>query len=80
MRKGSVLWFDVLSGTGVVREDETGICYKLHFSAIEGVDKNNYAWPADKDREFLHSVSGKPCSFEILNDPDYLVVSKCKIG
>lgn len=80
MRIGTIRWFDALSGKGVVREDSTDQCYTLHFSAIEGIDKNNYAWPADADRMFLGTLQGMRCEFEILDDPDYLMVSKCKIG
>ena len=45
-------WFDALSGEGMVSLADGSSLY-CHFSAIEGIDKNNYTWPTDSDRERL---------------------------
>jgi hypothetical protein len=45
-------WFDALSGEGMVSLSDGSSLY-CHFSAIEGIDKNNYTWPTDADRKKL---------------------------
>jgi len=45
---GHVWWMDGTSGEGVIKLD-TGISFYCHFSAIVGIDKNNYAYPIDSD-------------------------------
>ena len=56
----TVRWFDALSGEGMVQLED-GSSWHLHFSAIQGIDKNNYHWPAEKDLPQLKSIGGLSC-------------------
>lgn len=49
---GHVRWFDGASGKGAVRLDDGTDLY-CHYSAIVGIDKNNYTWPIDEDQDTL---------------------------
>jgi len=42
-------WIDATSGEGMIRLAD-GTSLSAHFTAIEGVDKNNYHWPTDADQ------------------------------
>jgi hypothetical protein len=48
-------WIDALSGEGMVSLSD-GTQLMAHFSAIDGIDKNNYTWPTDADRERLAAL------------------------
>lgn len=68
---GKIRWFDALSGEGMVRCSKTNQNYFLHFTSIQGISKNNYAFPDDKDREVLSSLKGRTCTFEVFTDPTF---------
>lgn len=63
--QGKIRWFDSLSGEGYVRCNTTQKSYYLHFTAIEGVSKNNHHWPADVDKERLSNIQDVDCEFEL---------------
>ena len=52
---GKIRWFDGMSGKGMIRLDD-GTSMYCHFTAIEGIDKNNYQWPTEDDQERLESL------------------------
>jgi len=58
--RATILWFDSLSGEGLVRLENGAKAY-LYFTAIEGVNKHNYHWPLDADRPFLDTIGGLEC-------------------
>lgn len=64
MKNGTIRWFDSLSGKGVIR-GENGESYYLHFTAIQGINKNNYQWPTDEDQLKLKTINGLNCSYEL---------------
>jgi hypothetical protein len=64
MMNGEIRWFDGLRGEGVVR-GEDGKSYFVHFTAIQGIDKNNHHWPTDADQLRLKSIDGLKCSYEV---------------
>lgn len=59
-----VRWFDALSGEGMVTLSD-GRNFYIHYTAIEGMDKNGCAFPAEKDMEFLKTIEGKTCRAKI---------------
>jgi hypothetical protein len=56
---GKIRWFDGMTGEGMVRLDDGTNLY-LHFSAIYGIDKNNYQWPKVSEQAFLDKLAGQP--------------------
>jgi hypothetical protein len=60
----TVRWFDALSGEGMVQLED-GSSWYLNFSAIQGIDKNNYRWPAEKDLPRLKSIEGMSCTVRL---------------
>jgi len=75
-KNGTIRWFDSMSGEGMVRDAETGKCYFIHFSGINGIDKNNYQWPKDSDKPFLKAIENKSCTFLILEGQAYNLTLK----
>lgn len=73
--KGTIRWFDGMSGEGMVC-GEDGKSYYLHFTSIEGVSKNNHHWPNDKDQVFLKTIKGRFCTFDLFVDPTFTQVNK----
>lgn len=65
--KGKILWFDTLTGEGMIKAENGDNLY-LHFTEIKGIDSNNLDWPADKDRDYLERIRGKNCTFIVDND------------
>jgi len=69
--QAQISWFDASSGEGMVRVAATDFSPEmnlyLHFSAIEGISKNNYAWPAEADLPKLRELEagGVPCLVSI---------------
>lgn len=51
---GTLRWFDASSGEGMA--EVAGQPVHVHFSAIQGVDKNNYAWPTEADKKRLEAL------------------------
>jgi len=76
--KGQIRWFDSLRGEGVVRS-QNGACYYVHFTAIQGIDKNNYHYPSKTDNEKLSKINNMECEFELFEDSHFTQVSSCKI-
>ncbi len=70
--KGKIRFIDATSGDGAVRSED-GITYFLHFTGINGINKNNHHWPADSDLELLRSIDEhKPdCEFNIMDGQAY---------
>lgn len=62
--QGKIRWFDTLRGEGLVRLSN-GVSVYCHFSTIEGINKNNYTWPTDADRERLEGIAGRPCEVKV---------------
>ncbi len=54
---GTVRWIDSSKGEGVI-ELEDGMSLIVHFSALDGVKKNNYAFPASDDVTRIESYNG----------------------
>jgi cold shock CspA family protein len=53
---GVLRWFDAISGEGMVVLDDGQSLY-CHFTAIYGVDKNDYQWPTESDRVALNKLA-----------------------
>lgn len=66
-QNATILWFDVSSGEGVVELLDTKEYLYLHYTCIEGIDKNRYAFPIESDRVILRDRlrSGTKCSVSI---------------
>lgn len=75
MIPAKIRWFDSLSGEGMVTLDDGRRLY-LHFTAIDGISKNNYAWPAEVDRERLRNLDGRPCTVELWEDTTCTMIAK----
>lgn len=75
MTKATVRWFDGLAGEGMVRLED-GKCVYVHFTAIEGISKNNHHYPLASDVPSLKALDGKECMVEIFEDSHYRQISK----
>lgn len=73
----TIRWFDALSGEGMVRLED-GSSWYLNFSAIQGIDKNNWHWPAEKDRPRLELIGGMPCTVRLYVSGG--MVESCVLG
>lgn len=61
---GTLRWFDALSGEGMAAV--AGHSVHVHFTAFEGIDKNNYTWPTEADREKLGELDyNMPAMFKV---------------
>lgn len=60
-QRAIIRWFDASSGEGYVQlEDGTNLY--AHFSAIEGIDENNYHHPTEIDMARLRTIGyNTPC-------------------
>lgn len=67
-RNGKVRWFDALSGNGVIRDSISKESFSFHFTAIDGISKNNYQWPSDEDKRKLSDIEGKNVTYSINSD------------
>lgn len=76
--KGMVRWIDSLSGDGVVRRND-GQSFKVHFTAIKNINKNNYQYPTQDDQIKLAYVEGRQCEFTLLEDSHFTQIDYCKI-
>lgn len=54
---GIVQWIDSSSGEGMVRLDD-GMTLTVHFSSLDGVKKNGYAFPSSDDIQRIESYNG----------------------
>lgn len=54
---GTVQWIDSSRGEGMVKLDD-GMTLSVHFSSLDGVKKNNYAYPATDDIQRIESYNG----------------------
>lgn len=59
MLTATVNWFDASSGEGIVTVLESGETLYLNFTCIAGIDRNNYQWPTEADRQRLAGIAGK---------------------
>lgn len=74
--KAKIRWFDSLRGTGLVRMPN-GDSVNIHFTVIQGFDKNNYQWPSDEDQE-RELKNGQVCYVRL--DHNKKNVTICKMG
>jgi cold shock CspA family protein len=75
---GKIRWFDSKSGEGMVRGDN-GLLYYVHFTAIKGMDKNNYHWPTQSDQVKFSCISGLSCEFDVIEDTTFVQVSSLRL-
>jgi hypothetical protein len=54
MKIGTLVWFDVSSGEGMMEVD--GKAMYIHYTTIDGIDKNKYVGPKDSDRILLSNL------------------------
>lgn len=59
MLTATVIWFDASSGEGQVQCDQSGELMHLHFTAIAGIDRNNFAYPSKDDQARLKGIAGR---------------------
>jgi hypothetical protein len=62
--RGRIQWFDASSGEGMV-ESEDGMAYYLNFTCIDGIDRNNWAYPTAADQARLKGIHGRPVEFTL---------------
>lgn len=75
--KGKIRWFDAESGKGIVR-CEDGKSYEFHFTAIDGVSKNNHQWMTEEDKKKYADIKDESVEFSVedqYNCVDYLKLS-----
>lgn len=76
--KAKIRWFDGMSGEGMVRVEGIDKSIYLHFTAIEGINKNNHQWPTEEDQIKLGTkLNGKSCLVELVDDTTFVGISKC---
>lgn len=77
--QGTIRWFDTLRGEGIISLSNDVSVY-CHFSVIEGIDKNNYTWPTDADRERLEGIAGRACEVRVyVAGPTQLMAEHVKL-
>ncbi len=79
MQPAIVHWFDASSGEGMV-ETADGEHLYLHFTCIEGIDRNGYAWPAPDDQSALEGIAGRPCMITVYRNLYSARVDRCLLG
>lgn len=77
---GVLRWFDAASGEGMAKV--AGHFVYVHFSAIEGIDKNGYQWPTDADRVKLSALGyNTPARFKVyVSGSGSLMAESVKLG
>lgn len=75
---GHIVWFDASSGEGEV-EGTDGEVYYLNYTCIDGVDKNNYAYPNDDDQSRLRGIAGRAVEFTLYTNLYSSRVDWCQI-
>ena len=73
-----IRWFDAMSGEGMVRLTDGRLVF-VHFTAIQGIDKNNQQWPTSEDQMRLKDIGGKRCLVDIHEDYNWSQVELCFI-
>lgn len=76
--QAEVRWFDYTSGEGMVRLND-GRSVFMHFTAIQGIDKNNHQWPTNDDQLKLRLIAGKRCLVDLIEDTTFTQVGLCFI-
>lgn len=59
-----VCWFDATSGEGMVIT-ESGEHLYINFTAIEGINKNNWHYPTLEDQSKLKGLEGRTCVVDV---------------
>jgi hypothetical protein len=64
-----------MTGEGMVSVN--GHSIYMHFTAIEGISKNNYQWPKDSEQSFLASINNRDCLVSIYSNAYTSMIEKC---
>lgn len=71
--EGTIRWFDGKAGEGMITLNDGQELY-CHFTAIEGVDKNNHHWPKEEDQIRLRVLGNRKTRVRVKPyiDPGYI--------
>jgi hypothetical protein len=73
---GKLRWFDAMRGEGMVEVNNES--FYLHFTAIVGIDKNNYHYPTKTDQILLENLNnGDPCKVTIYENMYLKQIDTC---
>jgi len=77
--KGTVRWYDSVSGEGVVRRKTDGACLFFHFTSLRGCDKHNYSYPTKHDQVKFSCIAGLSCEFDAIEDTTFRQISDLRL-
>jgi hypothetical protein len=80
MMPATLVWIDPTSGEGEVQLLATGELLYLHYTCIEGIDPNRYAYPTELDQaRFRRLERGAPCEVTVYSNLYSRRVATCRV-